>query len=84
MTDDPKHREHPHRFFYEHPELFVIGTMPCPPEYRRPDIVLDVNTKDQYDFMVRLYRDLYPLNPTFGVLDVISWYDSVMHKEAIQ
>jgi spore coat polysaccharide biosynthesis protein SpsF len=81
MTTDPKHREHPHRFFYENPNLFAIGTMPCPIEFRRPDIILDVNTKEQYEHMARLYRDLYPRNPEFGILDVIAWNDSILHPE---
>ena len=74
---DPRNREHPHTNFYEHPETYKVGTIECPPEFRRPDIVLDVNTREQYDFLAQLYEYLYPRNPEFGILDVIEWYDNV-------
>jgi len=74
---DPRNREHPHTNFYEHPEIYKIGTIQCPPEFRRPDIILDVNTRDEYDFLAELYGDLYPRNPQFTIHDVIRWYDEV-------
>ena len=74
---DPRNREHPHTFFYEHPEMFRVGSATCPAEIRRPDIVLDVNTLDQYKFMAELYEYLYQRNPEFTITDIISWYDNV-------
>jgi len=49
----------------------------CPAEFRRPDLVLDVNTQEQYEFMRQLYEDLYPANPNFHITDIIRWYDDV-------
>lgn len=74
---DPRYREHPHTYFYEHPETFKIGTIECPSEFRRPDIKLDVNTRDDYMFMAQLYEDLYPRKPDFHIRDIIEWYDSI-------
>jgi spore coat polysaccharide biosynthesis protein SpsF len=74
---DPRNREHPHTSFYEHPESFRAGTLECPEEFRRPDIVLDVNTPDEYEFMAALYAYLYPRNPEFHITDIIRWYDEV-------
>ena len=74
---DSRNREHPHTNFYDHPETYKVGTIECPPEFRRPDIVLDVNTREHYDFLAQLYEYLYPRNPEFGILDVIEWYDNV-------
>ncbi len=74
---DPRNREHPHTNFYEHPERFKVGTIECPPEFRRPDLVLDVNTREEYEFMAELYEYLYPRNPQFHITDVIEWYDNV-------
>jgi spore coat polysaccharide biosynthesis protein SpsF len=71
-----RNREHPHTNFYDHPERFKIGSPPCPPAIRRPEIKLDVNTPDQYAFMARLYADLYPRDPRFGIRDIIEWYDT--------
>lgn len=76
-TTDPRHREHPHTYFYEHPERFKLGTVQCPAEFRRPDLVLDVNTSDEYEFLASIYEALYPNNPNFHITDVIQWYDHV-------
>jgi spore coat polysaccharide biosynthesis protein SpsF len=81
-STDPRNREHPHTNFYEHPELFRVGTLPCPQEFRRPDIKLDVNTRQEYEFMAALYDFLYFRNPEFGILDIICWYDNVYQKAA--
>ena len=74
---NPRLREHPHRNFYENPDEFQLGIMECRPEIRRPDIVIDVNTQEEYDFVAALYDYLYPRNPEFTILDVIDWYDRV-------
>ena len=52
---DSRNREHPHTNFYDHPETYKVGTIECPPEFRRPDIVLDVNTREHYDFLAQLH-----------------------------
>ncbi len=82
-VEDPELREHPHRNFYDYEggravysERFPVGTVECPAELRRPDLVLDVNTQEQYAFMRRLYEALYPANPQFGLADVIAWVDA--------
>ncbi len=79
---DPHRREHPHLNFFDYGTQtavppHVVGTVPCPPEFRRPDLVLDVNTRVQYEFMAELYRYLYPRNPNFHITDVIEWFDGV-------
>ncbi|HET7568256.1 MAG TPA: hypothetical protein VFJ91_09715 [Gaiellaceae bacterium] len=82
-VDDPALREHPHRNFYDYdggravdPERFPVGTVECPEEFRRPDVVLDVNTRPQYELMRALYEELYPADPEFGIRDVIAWMDA--------
>ena len=79
-SKDPRNREHPHTNFYEQPEKFSLGIMMCRPEIRRPDIIIDVNTQDQYDFVLEMYKYLYPRNPRFTILDIINWYDNVYEK----
>ncbi len=85
---DPRRLEHVHLNFFDYstqtparPERYSIGTIPCPPEFRRPDLVLDVNTIEQYRFMRRIYEDLYPTNPQFHITDIIRWYDTVWLPE---
>jgi spore coat polysaccharide biosynthesis protein SpsF (cytidylyltransferase family) len=61
-----------------------ISTIKCPPEYARPDVVLDVNTQVQYEYMSKLYADLYPKNPNFGILEIIEWHDEQLAKLALE
>lgn len=77
-------REHVHRNFYDYAthtpvdaQWCPISTVKCPAEFRRPDLVLDVNTQAQYEFMRELYEYLYPRNPEFHITDIIRWYDDV-------
>ena len=52
-----------------------MSTIKCPKSFARPDLVLDINTMDQYLFIKEIYETLYPDNPDFSVLDIIDWFD---------
>ncbi len=58
-----------------------ISTLNCPLEYRRPELVLDINTFSQYLFIKDLYDYLYKRNPEFSIKDIIHWYDNVYKKK---
>ena len=82
VTDSFK-REHVHLNFYNYEtgaavdsNWCPISTVQCPEEFRRPDLILDVNTLEQYEFMKRLYESLYSNKPDFTIKDIITWYDS--------
>ena len=81
---DPRQREHVHLNFYDYStgqpvdaDWCPISTIKCPVEFRRPDLVLDVNTQAQYEFMQQLYEYLYPRNKNFHITDIIRWHDEV-------
>ncbi len=81
---DPRQREHVHLNFFDYTiqrpvdsAWCPVSTVMCPAEFRRPDLVLDVNTKAQYEFMRELYEYLYPKSATFHITDIIRWYDEV-------
>ncbi|WP_162653335.1 hypothetical protein [Lentilitoribacter sp. Alg239-R112] len=83
-NSDAKLNEHVHLNFYDYSngkstdaEWCPVRTITCPKEFRRPDIVLDVNTEEQYEFMRELYEYLYPRNPNFHITDIIRWYDTI-------
>lgn len=81
-------REHPHLNFFNYKTQeavspYRIGTVQCPSAFRRVDLVLDVNTWDQYLFMKALYEYLYPHNAHFNIVDIIQWYDEVFMKEPV-
>lgn len=80
----PRQREHVHLNFYDYStgkavdeHWCPINTIKCPEGFRRPDLILDVNTQGQYEFMRQLYEYLYPRNPEFHITDTIRWYDDV-------
>jgi spore coat polysaccharide biosynthesis protein SpsF len=84
---DPFKREHVHLNFFNYEtgeavdaKWCPISTVQCPQEFRRPDLILVVNTKDQYDFMVKLYEALYFKNSHFDITDIINWYDNEYRK----
>ena len=84
---DPLRREHVHRNFYDYETGHVldemmspVNTLQCPIEFQRPDLILDVNTHEQYLFMKQLYEYLYPLNNKFSIIDIINWYDNIYSK----
>lgn len=81
---DPRQREHVHLNFFDYSigqavdtQWCPISTVKCPPEFRRPDLILDINTQEQYEFMRQLYEYLYPRNNNFHITDVIRWHDEV-------
>lgn len=80
-------REHIHLNFFDYKTEKVVNsdwcpvsTIKCPKEYSRPDLVLDVNTKEEYLFIKEIYEYLYPKDPNFGILDIVNWYDNVYRK----
>ena len=85
LTDSQK--EHVHTNFLDYnlgiavnPEWCLVRTLKCPEEIRRPDIILDVNTIDQYKYMNDLYNYLYPRNNNFSIADIIEWHDNIYKK----
>ena len=80
--NDPKKREHVHLNFFDYDSQkpvdqnwCPVSTINCPEDFKRPEIVLDVNTEEQYKFIKSLYEDLYPTNPEFDIIDIIEWFD---------
>jgi spore coat polysaccharide biosynthesis protein SpsF len=75
-------KEHVHRNFFDYSAQTPVDSSWCPiaspkapAELRRPDIILDVNTMDDYTKIKRIYDHLYPQNPNFTTVDVINFID---------
>lgn len=67
-------REHVHENFYRNKNRFKIGTLMCPKEFAYPDIVLDINTKEEYDFISKLFADLQKPGEHINIMEIIPWY----------
>ena len=85
---NPSKREHVTPCFYDYSrnapvslESFKIGTIPCPKLYRRSDLKMCVDTPEEYEYIARMYSDIYPFNPQFSFVDVISWNDQINVKK---
>jgi spore coat polysaccharide biosynthesis protein SpsF len=75
-------KEHVHRNFFDYSTQTPVDASWCPiaspkapAKLRRPDIILDVNTMDDYTKIKRIYDNLYPKNPNFTTVDVINFLD---------
>jgi spore coat polysaccharide biosynthesis protein SpsF len=81
---DNFHREHAATNFFNYhtqtptdKDRYPVGTIQCPTAFARPDLVLDVNTPEQYAFIRELYEYLYHRNQQFHITDTIKWFDDV-------
>ena len=88
QNTEQEKNEHIHLNFFDYKtqkavdnEWCPISTIKCPEAFSRPELILDVNTYDQYLFIRDIYEYLYPKNPNFGILDIINWYDNVYKKK---
>ena len=75
-------KEHVHRNFFDYSTQTPVDASWCPiaspiapAELQRPDIILDVNTMEDYTKIKRIYDHLYPQNPNFTTEDVINFVD---------
>ena len=85
---DKQQMEHVHLNFFNYIEQkpfndlwCKVQTIECPADFKRPELILDVNTKEQYLFMSELYESLYPINKNFNIKNIIDWFDNVYSKK---
>ena len=83
-------REHVHTNFFDYElgepvdsDWCPVSTIKCPLHFSRPDLILDINTEEQYLFLKSLYEFLYPRNSNFGIVDIIDWYDNEYQKSEL-
>jgi spore coat polysaccharide biosynthesis protein SpsF len=58
----PAYREHPHRYFQ-----YVLPA---------PDLSLDVDTQEDYDFIADIYDHCYPQNEQFTIHDILAYLET--------
>ena len=79
----PAEREHVCPYLYSHPELFHLHRPPAPPRWRGPEIRVTVDTNEDYERALTLYRRLASLPPEEQNLgeNVIAAYKSLFAGE---
>jgi spore coat polysaccharide biosynthesis protein SpsF len=58
----PYHREHVTSYIWDNHEDFLIGTVKAPPDIQAPDIILDLDTNEDYERLQEIVR-LAPVDP---------------------
>jgi len=80
--DIAAYREHPHRYFYDRfretmTEAIAIEGFFHAPEASR----LDVNTREDYDRIAKLYETLYARNTQFTAADMADYFKEVPYAD---
>ncbi|MCT4633500.1 MAG: glycosyltransferase family protein [Firmicutes bacterium] len=73
LTKDPYDHEHVSVYIYTHPEMFKLGNIEAPEHLNHPELEITLDTKEDYELISRLYRDLYPLDNEFSAEDVVKY-----------
>lgn len=64
-------REYVGPHIYQRPDLFRIVNLDAPVCHRYPDLHFEVDTREDYEVICRLYEHFLPENPGFGLSDAI-------------
>lgn len=82
LTQDPVDRENVALYVYERPDQYRLSNLVAPPEIRRPDLRLTVDTQEDLTLVREIYQRLYPEKPDFSIRDVVRLLDE--HPELTQ
>ncbi len=51
----------------------------APPEFTRPDLHLEVDTREDFELVAAIYEHFMPTKPGFSLADVIAFLDANPH-----
>jgi len=54
---------------------FKIGTIKCPKKISRPNLLLNIDTKENYLFINKIYNHFKKKNFHISIKDIIKWHD---------
>ena len=83
-----KLKEHLHLNYYDYKKEkknkkfnFKIGTIKCPKNISRPELLFDINYVQDYLFIKKIYQYFMPKKSFFTIQEVIKWYDNIYLKK---
>ncbi len=76
---EPSLREYVGIHIYQHPERYRIKNLEAPPEFRRPNLHLEVDTQEDFELVSAIYQHFVPTKPEFSLADVIAYMDANPH-----
>ncbi len=71
-SSDPYEHEHITTFLYRHPARFRIGEPACPEAWRCPEARVTLDTREDYELIQRVFRDLYRGEP-IEIEALVAW-----------
>ncbi len=71
LAADLAHREHVCLYLYEHPFDYKFSNIEAPRFLRDPKLRMTLDTPEDYEFIHRVYEELYPINPEFDLYDMM-------------
>lgn len=82
-SSDPADHEHVSLHFWEHPERYRLRNVrtALPPEIA--ELRLTVDTPEDFDLVRGVYEELYPVNPEFGLWDIVELLRNKPHIAAL-
>ena len=82
-----KLKEHLHLNYYDYKKEkknkkfnFKIGTIKCPKNISRSELLFDINYVQDYLFIKKIYQYFIPKKSFFTIQEVIKWYDNIYLK----
>lgn len=74
-AEDPAVREHGTLYIRQNPDRYRLRNVEAPPELRRPDLEMEVDTEEDVQVISRIL-DHFRDRPEFGLSDIISFLDA--------
>lgn len=71
-AQEPFEREHVTPYIYQRPDIFTVEQVEAESNRRQPWLRLTVDTQEDFDFMTRIFDELYDETPFFSVDDVLT------------
>ena len=75
-TRDPVDRENVSTYIYEHPDIYKIGHLPCPPGILRPEIRLTVDEQADFDLVTQIFTHFQDQHPYFTTKEILNFLDT--------
>ena len=70
-TSDPLDREHVIRYVLNRPNIYKQYNLLAEPQHTYPNLMLTLDTNEDFILIQKIFEKLYPGNPTFDLNDII-------------
>lgn len=75
LTKVPVDREHVTLFIYKNPEMFSVSEIKASKKFRRPELNLVLDEREDFELIRKIFEELYFSNPEFSLIDIINFLD---------